>query len=265
MYAGSRRIAFVLTVALGSLAQAQAFEYAPGTATYRVTQNTKAAQDIMGQKQEIESTSNQVVSVRLTRASRDTVAMDIVLDSISSTNSMGMPTQMTDRLMGMKVSARLSPVGAFYSAKGPDDTSLPNASTLAQAMGNFLPKLRGNLAKGSTWLDTTTAKITQGGMEIERKTVSRYTVEGDTLVGAERAVRLARRDSTTMTGSGNGPNGPMTMEGTTTGTGAILVSPKGLFLGATGTENANLKIVIAANGMEIGVTQNATTKVEKIR
>lgn len=265
MFAGSRRVAVVLTISLGGIAQAQTFEYAPGTATYRVTQTTRAAQEVMGQKQEIESSSNQVVTVKLARAAKDTVAMDIVLDSISSTNSMGMPTQMTDRLAGLRVNARLSPVGQFYSAKGLDEATLPNAATMTQAMGNFLPRLRGNLARGTRWTDTTSVKITQGGMDIERKTVSRYAVEGDTLVGSERALKLVRTDSTTMTGSGNGPNGPMTMEGTTTGSGSIVVTAKGLFVGATGSENAALKIVLAANGMEVGVTQNATTKVEKIR
>lgn len=265
MFAGSARLALALTVVLGARAHAQQFEYAPGAGTYRVTQTTKAAQDVMGQKQEIESTSNQVVSLTLTRATRDTLTVNVVLDSITSTNSMGMPTQMIDRLVGMKVLAKVSPVGAFYSATGPDEATTPNATAMTQAMGSFLPKLRGSLAKGATWVDTTTAKVMQGGMEIERKTVSKYTVEGDTTVGAEQALKVARVDSTSMTGSGNGPNGPMTMEGTTTGNSAIVVSPKGMFLGAAGTEDANLKIVLAANGMEIGVTQSATTKVEKIR
>lgn len=264
MFAGSR-LALVFTAALGTAVQAQGFEYAAGSATYRVTQSTRAAQDVMGQKQEIESSSNQVVSLTLSRAARDTLTLDIVLDSISSTNSMGMPTQMTDRLAGMKVAAKVSPVGAFYSARGPDESTTPNAATLTQAMGNFLPKLRGNLARGSSWTDTTTARVSQGGMEIERKTISKYTVEGDTTVGAEKALKLARVDSTTMTGSGNGPNGPMTMEGTTNGAGSIVVTPKGVFLGAAATESASLKIVLAANGMEVGVTQSATTKVEKIR
>ena len=265
MFAGRGRLALALSLALPGAALAQGFEYAPATGTYRVVQTTKAAQDVMGQKQEIESTSNQVISVTVSRASKDTVALSLVLDSISATNSMGMPTTMIERFKGMKVAAKISPVGAFYSAQGPTEEALPNATSMTDAMGKFFPKLRRTLVKGDSWADTTTGTVKQNGMDIERKTFSRYTVEGDTTVGSEKSLKVVRVDSTTMTGSGNGPSGPMTMEGTTKGKGAIVVSPKGIFLGAAATEEAVLKIVLASNGMEIGVTQNATTKVEKIK
>jgi len=265
MFAGSRRFVAALAFAVPAVAGAQGFEYAPGASQYRVVQSTKAAQEVMGQKQEIESQSTQVVSVTLTRAAKDTVAMDITLDTIFSTNSMNVPTQVMDKFIGMKVAARISPTGVFYSAKGPDEQTMPNASTLTEQMGNFFPRMRATLQKGATWTDTTTGKVTQGGLEIERKTVSHYTVEGDTTVANMKSWKVVRRDSTTMSGSGNSPNGPMTMEGTTKGMGSIFVSPTGQFLGIEGTEDATLKIVLSANGMEIGVTQSATTKVEKIK
>lgn len=259
------RLALALSIALPTIAAAQGFEYAPGTAKYRVVQTTKAAQDIMGQKQEIESSSKQIMTVTLARASKDTVAVSVVLDSITSTNSMGMPTQLIDRFIGMKVAAKVSPTGTFYSVQGPTEDALPNSTTMTEALGNFLPKLRGRLDKGATWTDTTTGKMKQGGIDIDRKTVSKYTVEGDTTIGTEKSWKVVRIDSTTMSGSGSSQNGPMTMEGTTKGKGSIFVSSKGVFLGAEGTEEAVLKIVLAANGMEIGVTQNAATKVEKLK
>jgi hypothetical protein len=265
MFAGRGRLALALSLALPGAALAQGFEYAPGTGTYRVVQNMKIAQNIMGQKQEFETSSNQVISVTVARASKDTVALNLVLDSISATNSMGLPTNMIERLMGMKVAAKISPTGSFYSAKGPSEEAMPNSATITDAMARLLPKLRRALAKGDSWTDTTSGSLKQEGMEIERRTVSKYTVEGDTTVGAEKSLKVVRVDSTSLTGSGNGPSGPMTMEGTTKGTGALVVSPKGVFLGGAGTEEAVLKIVLASNGMEIGMTQNATTKVEKIK
>ena len=68
MLAGSRRFVAALALAVPALAGAQSFEYAPGTSQYRVVQSTKAAQEVMGQKNEIESQSTQVVSIKLTRA-----------------------------------------------------------------------------------------------------------------------------------------------------------------------------------------------------
>jgi hypothetical protein len=219
----------------------------------------------MGQKQDIESQNTQVVSVKLARAAKDTVAMDLTIDTIYSSNNVGMPTNAVDRFNKMKIAAKLSPTGTFYAATGPSETALENATTMTDQMGRFLPRLRATLQTGATWTDTISGKVSQGGMEIERKTISHYTVEGDTTVGNVKSWKIARRDSTSMTGSGNGPNGPMTMEGSTKGSGSIFVTPAGQFIGVDATESANLKIVLSANGMEIGITQSATTKVEKVK
>ena len=81
----------------------------------------------MGQKNEIESQSTQVVSIKLTRAAKDTVAMDITLDTIFSTNNMNVPSQMMDKFIGMKVAAKISPTGVFYSATGPGEQALANS------------------------------------------------------------------------------------------------------------------------------------------
>ena len=67
-----------------------------------------------------------------------------------------------------------------------------------------------------------------------------------------------------MSGSGAPQGQAMTMEGTSTGNGTLFVSSKGVFLGGEGEEVSNLKIVLSANGMEIGVTQTANTKVAKV-
>jgi hypothetical protein len=57
----------------------------------------------------------------------------------------------------------------------------------------------------------------------------------------------------------------MTMEGTANGKGTLFVSQKGVFVGSEQEDQANIKIVLAANGMEIGVTTTANTKVEKLK
>jgi hypothetical protein len=57
----------------------------------------------------------------------------------------------------------------------------------------------------------------------------------------------------------------MTMEGTSTGKATLVVSQKGQFVGSQQEDQANIKIVLAANNMEIGVTTTANTKVEKVK
>ena len=55
-------LAFAFGIALPVVATAQTFEYAPGSAQYRVTSKTKGAQEAMGQKQEFESSNSQLLT-----------------------------------------------------------------------------------------------------------------------------------------------------------------------------------------------------------
>lgn len=256
--------ALAAVAVLPAVILAQGFEYSAGTSRYKITQSNLVAQEVMGQKQEFETSSNQVVTVNITRPKKDTLMMAISLDSISSQTPMG-PAPGLDRLAGLKVDARLSPLGAVYSSSPPSDTTIPNATSIAENMSRFLPRVRARLVKGATWSDTTKGKVNQGGIDVQRNTVSRYTVEGDTVVAGERSWKIVRQDSTTMSGSGVAQGQAMTMEGSSTGKGALFVSPGGVFVGAQGEEVANFKLVLSANGMEIGITQNSSTKVERVK
>jgi hypothetical protein len=262
MFAGSRRIAVALTFAMAAAAEAQSFAYAPGTATYRISQDTKASQEAMGQKNEMEGTSTQVLTIALARSARDTLTMNVTVDSISS--SMGMP-QMLDQFIGMMVTAKVSPVGEVYSTKAGNDKGGADAVPLHQELGGFLPRLRATLTRGATWTDTAVNKLTQNGLEIERKTVSTYRVEGDTTIAGQSSWKIAKSDSIAMSGSGNTANGPMTMEGTSRGNGTLFVTPQGLYLGGEGTRDDQLRFVVAANGMEVGMTQSTRLKIEKVK
>jgi hypothetical protein len=262
MFAGSRRIAVALTFAIGAAAQAQSFAYAPGTATYRISQDTKAAQEVMGQKNEMEGTSSQVLTVALARSASDTMTMNVTVDSISS--SMGMP-QMLQQFMGMMVTAKVSPVGEVYSTKAGNDKGGAEAAPLHQELGSFLPRLRATLTKGATWTDTIASKLTQNGLEIERKSVSTYRVEGDTTIAGQSSWKIVKADSIAMSGSGNTANGPMTMEGTSQGNGTLFVTPKGVYLGGEGIRDDRMRFVVAANGMEVGMTQSTRLKIEKVK
>ncbi len=84
--AGARPL-FAFLLLLPAAAGAQAFAYAPGSAQYRVSQSTKISQTVMGQVQEFETSSNQLMSLTLARAAKDTLAMAIVVDSIHALGS----------------------------------------------------------------------------------------------------------------------------------------------------------------------------------
>jgi hypothetical protein len=257
--------ALVLWLALPVVAVAQGFEYAQGTSKYRISSSTKGVQEMMGQTQEAEQSSSQVVTVTVARASKDTLAMTAVLDSIELVGPMGMTPPGLDKLKGMKVTAKLSPFGKFYSSEAPKDSSMTSMSTIAEGLGNFLPRIRGRMATGSTWTDTTSGKVNQGPFELERKVISKFTVVGDTTVGGEKSWKIARESSTSLSGSGAPQGQPATMEGTSNGKATIVVSQKGVFQGSSSEDQAKIKVVLAANGMEIGITQTGSTKIEKLK
>lgn len=255
-------IALVLAAAPG-VAIAQGFEYAPGTSQYRITQSTKVSQEAMGQKNEAETSSYQLFSLIVTRPHKDTLALAAILDSISQTTPMGPPPGL-DKLVGMQADAKISPTGALYSASV-KDSSVVGAIGLSEAVGRFFPRIRGRLSAGATWSDTTSGKIKQGGLEVDRRTISRYTVVRDTTVGGERGWKLSRSDSTSMTGTGTANGQPITMEGTSSGEGDLVVGQRGTFGGGQGQELSNVKIVFSANGLEVKIVQTANTKVEKVK
>jgi hypothetical protein len=265
MLARSGRLVLVLVAAASTSVLAQGFEYAPVAAQYRITSKTTGAQEAMGQKQPFETSNNQLLSVTLTRPSRDTLAMTIVIDSINAIGPMGAPPQGIEKLPGVKVAAKLAPFGAVYSATGPQDDSIPQGSQITDEMSRFLPRIRKPLAPGASWSDTTAGKIKQGGLDVDRRAVSNYTVVGDTTIGSDKTWKISRESVTSLSGSGTNMGQPMTMEGTSNGKAMLLVSQKGVFVSSDNEDQANIKIVLAANGMEIGVTTTANTKIQKVK
>jgi hypothetical protein len=263
MSARSTRIALALAVALPALSSAQGFEYAPGTSQYRITQATKASQEAMGQKQELESSSNQLVTITVARASKDTITLSAVVDSVSQIGPMG-PVPGVEKLIGLKADAKFSPGGKLYSASA-RDSSIMGAAGVAEGLGRFLPQIRGRLVKGATWTDTSSGKVKQSGLDVDRKTVTKYAVVGDTVVGGERSWKLTREDSTSLSGSGVTQGQAITMEGTSIGKGAMFVTQKGTFVRAVGDEQSNVKLVLSANGLEINVVSNTNSTVEKVK
>ncbi len=264
MFRRSLPLAFALCLALPATIIAQGFEYAASAGQYRVTSAVTGTQEAMGQTQEFTSSSNQVFTLTVARAHRDTLLVTTVVDSIAVVNPMGMTPPGLDKLIGLRVLARTSPFGLLYSAEGPPD-SIPEASQLTDELSRVLPRIRGPLASGVTWTDTSARVVKQNGLDINRHVISTYTVLGDTTVGGETSWNIGRESQSVMSGSGAPQGQAMTLEGTAKGKGHVVISRGGVYVGSASTDEVNLKVVIAANGMEIGIVQNANTTVQKVK
>ena len=261
----ARPTVLVAILCLPAASFAQGFEYAAGTSQYRITSKTHGSQEAMGQKNEFDTSNNQLLTVTVARQARDTLGVTITIDSLTAVGPMGMAPPGIDKLVGVTIAAKMAPHGAVYSSIGPKDDSIPQGSQVTDEMSRFLPRIRAKLAPGVTWSDTTTGKLSQGGIDVDRRTIARFTVVGDTSVAGQKAWKLARETSTNLSGSGTAQGQPMTMEGLSTGKATLVMSQGGVFLGGINEDQANIKIVLAANGMEIGVNTTANTTVEKVK
>jgi hypothetical protein len=265
MTARTTRIAVALLVAApfaASPLRAQGVEYAAGTTRYRVTTTTKGSQmSPMGNAQ-FEVGLREQLTVNISKHAKDTIRAQVTLDSITL-KSTG-PSPDVSKLNGTKFVSLVSPTGKFYSTKPPEGVD-PALGQVLEGVGRFLPAFRGNIAPGLSWADTSTAKVSQQGMDLDRTTVSNYTVTGDTTIGGEKAFRVKRTTSVKAAGSGSMQGNPVSMASTGTSNGAFFLTPKGVYLGGVSTDDVDLKITILAQNAEIIIKQNSTSKIEAIK
>ena len=256
----------VLCTALAAAAplEAQRFEYAPGTAQYRLTAVNKLTQEAQGQKVDQEVTSEQKLTITLGRQSRDTLSFAMTLDSARIQSSAG-PVPDLSPILGLRITGAISPIGVVYATRAPEGSPRDVSASIADEMSRFLPRLRPSLAVGTTWTDTTAGKVNQMGISLDRTVVTTSTVVGDTTYAGERAWRINRTTQATFAGSGTSGGQPLTMEGTSRGTDNLFVARNGTYLGGLLNNAATIKVTLVANGMEVGLTQNQNTTITKVK
>ena len=248
-------------LALAAPAVAQSVEYADGTTRYRVSTTTSGSQTTPLGSSNFELGVQQRITLNVAHQAKDTLMATVTLDSISLTGAAAVAD--VSALQGAKFVSLVSPTGRVYSSKAPTSTD-PVTSQLAEAIARFLPAYHPNLRQGATWADTSTGKVLQQGMELDRTVVSNFTVEQDTTIGGVRAFKVARVTSVRAAGSGTPQGTKISMESSSRSNGAFFVSTKGVFLGATSVDDVNLKLKILAQGAEISLQQNAQTRIEPI-
>lgn len=243
---------------------AQQFQYAPGTSQYRLTAINKLTQEAQGQKVEQEVTSEQKLTVVLGRRSRDTLSFAMTLDSAKVQTSAG-PAPDLSALLGLKVTGALSPIGLVYVIKPPEGPASEMSGPLADELSRFLPRLRPALAVGATWTDTTSGKVNQMGLSLDRTVITTSKVVGDTTYQGERAWKIDRTTQTAFAGTGTSQGQPLTMEGTSKGSDNIFVARNGIYLGGLMNNAATIKVTLVANGIEVGLTQSQNTTITRVK
>lgn len=242
--------------------RAQNLEYAAGTTRYRVSTTTKGSQSSPMGDSDFEVGMRQQITLNLAKQTKDTMLATITLDSIAMSGAAA-GTDVSS-LLGAKFVSLVSPTGRVYSTKTPSGAN-PLIAQIAEGITRYLPSYRSSLKTGFAWSDTTSGKVKQQGMEVDRTMVSNFTVEGDTTIGGAKAFKVARVTSVKAAGSGTSQGTPVSMESTSKSNGSFFVSSDGVFLGATSNDDVDLKLTILAQGAQISLKQTAQTRIEPIQ
>jgi hypothetical protein len=220
-------------------AGAQTFAYTPGTQRYRIEIATQNQRDQNGGRApaEFNYTTTQVVTVQLTRQSRDTLAVTVTIDSINQESGFDAPKQDLSWAKGAKLTGRVSPTGEVYSFAPPADADA-NMRGLYSGFRYFLPALRASVAAGSSWTDTSKDRSGKRGPfdSVSTQRVVTSKVTGDTTFAGQRAWRIERSGSIVLSGQGVEGGKGLRVAGDGTIRGVQYVSVAGVYLGSKVTQ-----------------------------
>jgi hypothetical protein len=242
--------------------RAQGVEYAAGTTRYRLSTSTKGSQTSPMGNQDFQMDARQQLTVNIAKQTKDTMVATVTLDSLSVKSAQGAPD--LSRLLGSKFVTYISPTGQVYSTKAAEGSD-PMLAQVTESVARFLPSYRRDIRAGMTWADTTSGKVTQQGLEVDRTIISSYKVVGDTAVGGEQAFKVERASTVKAAGSGSAQGTPISLESATISNAVFFLSPKGKYLGGRQNDDINVKITILAQNAEITIKQLAESRIEAIR
>ena len=154
--------------------------------------------------------------------------------------------------------------GKLYTTSGPTGID-PQLVTLADAVGKFLPSYRADLAQGVTWTDSTSDTTPFQNIQVDRTSISQYTVGGDTTIGGVKALRIRRTTSTTGAGLGSMQGTPVSLESSSKSAGSFFLTTQGVYYGGNHSDDVKLKLTILAQKMEINIAQTSATTIEMIK
>jgi hypothetical protein len=242
--------------------RAQGVEYAAGTTRYRLSTLTKGSQSSPMGSQDFQIDARQQLTVNIAKQARDTMVATVTLDSLSVKSAQGAPD--LSKLLGSKFVSYISPTGRVYSTKSLGGTD-PMLAQVTENVARFLPTYRRDMKAGMTWADTTTGKVTQQGLEVDRTIVANYKVVGDTTVEGEQAFKIERASTVKAAGSGSAQGTPVSLESDTKSNAVFFMTPRGRYLGGRQNDDIAVKITILAQGAEITIKQLAESRIEAIK
>jgi hypothetical protein len=259
----TRSVAAFTILAAPVAAQGTLGAYAPDAAKYQVTSSQKTSQVMMGQTQEFETTSGQLLSVTVAKAG-GALTLTMTLDSATVTTTAPNGAPDVSEAIGLKFVGDMSLDGKVSSSRVTDKTGAPSTSQFASNMRSILPRLRLGAAKGATWEDSLNTVGKQADADVTSAGVVSYTLAGDTVVAGASAWKIVGVVSSKVTGKGNRMGTDYTITGDVKGTITSVVSAAGVLLGQFSESESNLSVNVEAAGMTIPIIQHGSVTVSRL-
>ena len=259
----TRAIAALSIVVAPVAAQNTLGAYAPVAAKYHITSKGKTSQVMMGQAQEFETSSNQLLSLAVAKAG-DALSLTMTLDSATVTS--GAPTGAPDMssAIGMKFIGAMALDGKVSSSQVLDKSGVVSTSDFASNLRSILPRLRIGATKGTVWVDSFTVLGKQGDADLTSQSVVNYTLAGDTMVAGTKAWKVVGVSATKINGKGSRMGSDYTIDGDVKGTMTAVVSTAGILLGQVSESDTNISVNVPAAQMTIPIVQHGTVQVDKL-
>jgi hypothetical protein len=230
-----------------------ALRYAAGTGHYRLESRTHMEQDVMGQSNAADITTNALFTAAIAEASGN-LGVAITIDSLAITAPAGAadPAELL-AARGKTVRLVVSPSGHAVSMTPPDGASA-TVQQVASGLREFLPPLPpGATAAGTAWSDTTSISQTSQGIPLTIHMARQHRIAGWEDRGGVRALHIATTSTYTLTGSGEVQGQAIELAGGGQSTSDVYVSAGGVYLGSAISDSSLVNANVVSAGMVVPV------------
>lgn len=243
-------------------AEPTTIQYAGGTHRYRITTQQHTTQEMMGNTTNVDASTNQILAVTLAPQG-DSLAVTATVDSMSV--STGVPAadsqaaSATRAVLGHAVTGYMTAHGHVTNVQAPD-TGIVLQQVVNGVSEFFLELPSGPLTAGREWTDTVEKHQEFGPINMTTHAVRANHIVGWETRDSTRALHVTTVSTYTVSGTGEAQGQPIDLSGSGRATTDRWISGRGIYLGASEADSADMNVNVTSMGMSIPVrrTQHAT-------
>jgi hypothetical protein len=246
--------------AAGATATPPVLRWGVFSGRYHMSNELRQVQEMMGQTNEMNNTSNVFVSAGIS-AQGANFMLSMTIDSATSSNvQAGDPSA----LRGKSVSLVVTPTGEVVSMSLSDSTSDAFRS-MASGLRDFLPILPARTDAGTTWADSATVDMPLAmGLTLSRTARNEHRVVGWEDRQGTRALHITTTTAYSVSGTGEMQGQMLEFSGSGRSVADRFVSAAGVYLGGTESDSSTINVNVVSMGMNIPVRTSSRSTVTRL-